>query len=442
MSLKPPLRQAAGLASVLLLTTVSSFAVPAQAATAQHAQPQASTFYDALNLRVKPFADVWERLRAGFRLPHDTDNPRVQHWIAWYQAHPQFFMHSAEQTSLWLRFVVFQIQDNGIPTEIALLPFVESAYDPSARNPGGSVGLWQFMPRTGDAMGLERTWWYDGRQDVPSATRAALTYLQMQADQWYDGDWPLALAAYNAGAGTVNKARDVAAHQGKPVDYWHLHLPAETMDYVPKLLALSAIVARPGHYGIELPHISDTPKFAQVGTHGQLDIKLAATLAGTSEKKIRALNPAYHRWATRPQNNPPLLIPVDNKQTFLANLAALPASKRSTWQRYVVRRGDTLSGIAARVKTPITVIRRKNALQHSSLRIGQTLLVPAGPTLTIANQEVSSGKMNHISVKRGDSLWTLAKRHKVAIKDLARWNGMHTDQQLKPGQRLTLYQED
>ncbi|OLO05563.1 transglycosylase SLT domain-containing protein [Salinicola socius] len=362
-----------GIAGGLLL---SALPVTATAADAVGSAPQ-RTFWSSLALQERHAPDAWTRLRQGLRLSHETDNPRVAKWLEWYREHPRHVERVAAQAKPWLRWVTLQLESHHLPSEIALLPFIESGYDPTATNPGGAAGLWQFMPGTGDAMGLSRTAWYDGRHDVVAATKAAMDYIRQQADRWYDGDLLLGLAAYNAGAGTVNAARNAAANRGDPIDYWHLRLPAETMAYIPRLLALSEVIAKPEQYGVVLPSIPDKTQFAQVATDGPLTLSLAANLAGVDPQTLRKLNPGFKRASTRPRDDATILVPVAAKQRFLANLATLPATERTVLNRYVVRKGDTLSAIAARFGASVGEIRRENGIHGSKIRIGQTLAVPA-----------------------------------------------------------------
>ncbi|GAB2798699.1 LysM peptidoglycan-binding domain-containing protein [Halomonas shantousis] len=428
-------RQATGLAGGLLLALFSLHC--AAGSGLSDTSRSFNTFWTALDTQSASYPDVWTRLKSGFTLPHDVQHPRVRKWLDWYRTYPHHVEEIAEQARPWLRWITRQLEARGMPTELALVPFIESAYDPLASHPGGAAGLWQFMPGTGDAFGLSRTWWYDGRHDVVAATQAALDYLQQQADQWYEGDLELSLAAYNAGAGTVNNARRVAASQGQPIDYWHLDLPNETMDYVPKLLALAAVIADPEHYGVSLPDIPDTPVFARVETGGQIDLALAAELADVDLETLRELNPGFRRWATRPQNDPPLLIPADRQQAFETSLAKLPDEQRMTWDRYVVKAGDTLSGIAASHATPIHLLRQQNHLRSDMLRIGQALLIPVQETRLASTGEADAAMT--VQVRAGDSLSGIAARHHVRVEDIARWNKLDVRKYLRPGQQLTLY---
>ncbi|ANF58082.1 transglycosylase SLT domain-containing protein [Halotalea alkalilenta] len=314
------------------------------------------------------YDSTWQRIASGFALDHRLDDPRVQQWLGWFEARPQMFDQFARRAAPWLRYVAEQVDDRGMPGELALLPFIESGYDPTARNPGGSSGLWQFMPATAREMGLDSTRGYAGRRDVVASTGAALDYFEMLRRHWYGDDWELTLAAYNAGPGRVNAALASSPED----DFWGLALPRETRDYVPKLLALSAIVSDPRRYGIDLPPIPDQPTFVQVDLEQSLDIRTAAELAGIELDELRALNPAYS--GTLVQRG--LLIPVDAHRTFDTNLAEFDFDAQP--QRYIVGRGDTLSEISARTGISIEEIKRRNRLADNQLRVGQALMLAGG----------------------------------------------------------------
>ncbi len=370
MTHRSPRRRAQSLAGGLML---------ALSVGAVQAQPQTTpSFWNELTLKSAVSKDAWQRLRGDFRWQVDAHEPRVQHWLKYYRKHPRSVGEIAQQASPWLYWVMEELERRDMPGEIALLPFIESAYNPTAQHAGGATGLWQIMPGTGDALGLRRDWWYDGRLDVISSTRAALEYLQQQADQWYDGDFELALAAYNAGAGTVNRAMRNALAQGRSGSYWDLQLPRQTMNYVPKLLALSLIIAHPDNYGINLPAIADKPAFARVEIAGQINLEQAAKLAGVSEAKLEALNPGLLQNVTLPRSAPALLVPTKVRDTLVSALAGQPSPAVNGWQRYQVQRGDTLSAIAARHSVPLRVLRQENRLSGDIIRIGQTLRVPLG----------------------------------------------------------------
>ena len=223
--------------------------------------------------------------------------------------------------------VVTEVEARGMPLEFALLPVVESAYEPFAYSVSRAAGLWQFIPGTGVRFGLKQDWWYDGRRDVIESTRAALDYLQALHDQ-FDGDWLLAIAAYNVGEAWVQRAIDYNRAHGRPTDFWHLKLPAETRAYVPKLLAMKRLMAEPERYGLEFAAIPNEPYFAVIDTGSQIDLKVAAQLAGTSYDELVALNPGFNRWATDPDGPHRMLVPIDNADAFEAALQTLAPEER------------------------------------------------------------------------------------------------------------------
>jgi membrane-bound lytic murein transglycosylase D len=275
----------------------------------------------------------------------------------------------------YLYHILSEINQRGLPTELALLPAVESAFDPFARSPQRAAGLWQFMPRTAGDMGLKQDAWYDGRLDVIAATAAALDYLTLLR-QRFDGDWLLALAAYNAGPARVQRAIRHNRNNGKPVDFWHLQLPAETRDYVPKLLALRSLIAAPARYGLALPAVTDTPYFSILDSGGPLDLEVAARLAGVSVDEIRRLNPALTRQTVRGGGSHRLLIPTKSAASFRTQLAGLAEQQRAHWIRHRIRAGDTLSAIARRYRITVAHLRKFNQLPDYSIMAGDLLIVP------------------------------------------------------------------
>ncbi|MGC3874334.1 transglycosylase SLT domain-containing protein [Halomonas sp. GXIMD04776] len=373
MTQHPLRRRVCRLAGGLLLT----LSVSAHAQTnALPSTTSTSPFWDALMLQ--PFAqgDIWTRMRDNFQWEIDAQEPRVQKWIDYYRRYPGNITTIAERARPWLYWVVSELERRDMPGEIALLPFIESAYDPTARHSGGATGMWQFMPGTGDALGLRRDRAYDGRLDVIASTKAALDYIQQQADQWYNGDIELSLAAYNAGAGTVNRARRGAIAAGKSGDYWSLRLPRQTMNYVPKLLALSRMIADPDRYDIALPSVPDQPAFARVPIEGRLDLAQVAQMTGISRSRLEYLNPGLLQKITLPSRAPELLVPHSFKNT-LVSLLAERQEAFARGDRYQVRRGDSLSALAARYAVSVNELRRYNGLRGDVIHVGQILNIPA-----------------------------------------------------------------
>jgi membrane-bound lytic murein transglycosylase D len=317
---------------------------------------------------------LWDRLRSRFRLGH-INHPLIDKEIKHLQDSPVSFRRVIARATPYIHFIVEQIEKENLPGELALLPAIESAYQPHAHSPHGAAGLWQFMPATGRMLGLKQDWWYDGRRDVVLSTKAALTYL-IQHHKHLQGDWLHALAAYNAGGSAVRRALRKAKKNGTLTGFWQLDLPNETDLYIPRLLAYAAVIAEPGHYGLSLPQIANKPYFAIAPTNGQIDLNKAAELADIDLDTLMKLNPGLNRWATPPQGPHRLLLPHNKVDAFNHALAQLPENKRLRWQRYTIKPGDSLSVIAQQYNISISAIRQTNNLKSNRIRAGKTLLIP------------------------------------------------------------------
>jgi membrane-bound lytic murein transglycosylase D len=398
-------------------------------------------------LTPEQYPDVFDRIRAGFKLD-DIDSPRIDQQLAFYANNPAYLERVFGRAGVYLHHIVQEIEARGMPLELALLPVVESAFEPYAQSWARANGLWQFMPGTGERFGLKQDWWYDGRRDVIASTRAALDYLQYMHDEFFD-DWLLAVAGYNCGEARVQ--REVARNRalGKPVDFFSLHLPAETRAYVPKLMAMRRLIANPEDYGIAFSPIPNEPYFAKVDTGGQLDLSLAAELAGISIDEIYELNPGFHRWATDPAGPHFLLVPRDTADAFQRNLELLSPDERVRVSLHKVRPGESIASIAKKYKTQPIVLRDMNSLGSESLVVGTELRVPTAVVnlpakVMLAAARVDgrgnrSGRRPEVHVVRsGDSLWAIAKRHRMTVNTLARLNGMGPGDTLRAGQKLVL----
>lgn len=397
-------------------------------------------------------ADLWHRLRAGFELDHDVTDPRVKKQLDWYRKHPSYIRRVVERGSRYLHYIVSETEKRGLPTELALLPVVESAFDPFAYSHGRAAGLWQFIPSTGKYFGLTQSWWHDDRRDIIAATDAALTYLDRLAKR-FDGDYTLALAAYNSGGGTVSIAMRRNRNANKPTDYWSLKLPRETTHYVPKLIALAKIFDKPGDYGIELSPLSDEPYFEVVETGSQLDLAQAAKLAEVDVDEIYLLNPSFNRWATAPDGPHRLLIPREKASTFREALSKTPENERVSWRNYKVVAGDSLSTVARKFSTTTSVIRRVNNLSGDMIRVGQRLMIPsasqnsdqyalsAGQRLEKKQSRNRKGNRINYTVRRGDTFWDIAREHRVSVRQVAAWNNMAPGDPLIPGKRLVIWSQ-
>jgi membrane-bound lytic murein transglycosylase D len=378
-------------------------------------------------------------MRRHFALPHRA-NPRIDRQVRWYLSHPKYFAQISERARPYLYFIVTEMERRGIPGEIALLPAVESGFQPFAYSSGRASGIWQFIPSTGRSYGLKQDWWYDGRRDIVASTRAALDYLERLNDL-FSGDWELALAAYNAGEGTVSRALRKNRERGRPQRFWALDLPGETEAYVPRLLALARLVADPDAYGIRLEPIPNRPYFATVDVGSQLDLSVAAELAELGIDELYRLNPGLNRGATDPRGPHKLHLPVATVEDFRSKLGTLARGERVRWRRYRIRRGDTLGAIAARHGTSVTDLQESNQLKGTRIHAGKYLLIPASGAPVNgrrANTGPSPASETQYTVRSGDSLWTIARTHRVSHHKLASWNGISTEQLLRPGQRLVI----
>lgn len=399
-----------------------------------------------------PLVDLWERIRRGYQLPKHQ-NARISAELNWYARHPNYMKRVSQRAERYMFHIVESLEARNMPFEIALLPIVESAFDPFAYSHGRASGMWQIVPGTGKMLGLKQNWWYDGRRDVTASTSAALTYLQ-RLNKRFNGDWLLALAAYNSGAGNVSKAIRKNRKRNKPTDFWHLDLPKETKAYVPRLLALSELVRDPAHYQITLTPIFNRPHFADVAIGSQIDLAQAAELAEIDMDVLYHLNPGFNRWATDPQGPHSLLIPAAHAESFKEKLARIPTDERVTWERYKIKSGDSLSTIAQKYQVSVASLKSINGLRGNSIRAGKTLMVPVAAKgdryysfsmdERIAKRYASTSKREKghqidYVVKPGDSLWTIGRQYKVSTRKIAKWNSMAPRDPIKPGQTLKIW---
>lgn len=386
-----------------------------------------------------PPEDLWERMRKGLHW-RDDDNPTVTHARNAYLAQPLYLQVVGQRAQRYLHYIVEEVESRDMPMEIALLPLVESTLDPFAVSPQQAAGLWQIMPATAQYLGMHNDWWFDDRFDLRHSTQVALDYLEGLHAQ-FDGDWLLALAAYNAGAGRVSSAVRRNADLGQPTDYWSLSLPTETRHYVPRLLALSEIIRHAADLDTELPPVANAPAFTAVSTGGQIELQRAAQLAGVEIATLRSFNPGHLRWATAPQRDE-ILLPEQHAARFTAALAALPVAERVSWSHYRIRSGDNLGTIARRFGTQVDLLREVNAIDGHFIRAGDTLMIPRGGdwrgSVDVA-QLSQVQRQRAYRVRRGDSLYRIASRFKVTIDDLVNWNNIDPADYLRPGQRLTLF---
>ncbi len=393
--------------------------------------------------------DLLGKLRAGFELEQEH-NRRIQAELNWFLKHPDYLDRVFNRAQRYLPYITAELERRNLPLELALLPIVESAYDPFAYSHGRAAGLWQMIPGTASRFHIKQNWWYDGRRDIVDSTRGALDYLERLHDI-NDGNWLNAIASYNSGEGNVLRSVRKNRAAGKPTDFWHLRLPKETSTYVPRLLALVEIVRDPESLGVTLPYVVDEEQFVIADIESQLDLALAAELAGVDVDTIYAYNPGYNRWSTDPKGPHRLVLPVEVASTFEHALQDVPRSERVRWKRHKVRNGETISEIAELYHTTIASVRAANNLRGNTIRAGHHLMIPVASKPLSAysqsadarlaktqNRKRAANKIEHI-VAAGESFWTISQRYGVTHRSLAKWNGMAPGDTLSVGKKLVIW---
>ncbi|MDR3427216.1 MULTISPECIES: LysM peptidoglycan-binding domain-containing protein [Silvimonas] len=430
-----------------------------------------SILFDDAVVQAIQYDSLWDRVRGGFAM-QDTDPALVTKWENYYAARPEYLNRIMDRGQRYMYYVAGEVEKRGMPMELALLPMIESAYNPKAESPARAAGMWQFIPDTGKRYGLERTWWYDGRRDVVAATQAALDYLEELHGMF--GDWQLALASYNWGENAV--ARAVAKNQaaGMPTDYASLRMPDETRNYVPKLLAIRNIIANPQAYGIQLTDIPNRPYFATVSPDRHMDVKVAAELAETPVQELLRLNPGFIRPVIAHKDDRQLVLPADKVDVFQKNLASYDKPLLN-WQPYVTHQGENFDKLAASFGIPAGELKDVNDINtRERVARGQTILVPksadvdgaeqqtllalaanraADPLDTGANdkpqvrrvsavaspRQIATDDSNVVSyrVARGDTVFNIAKRYGITVASLKSMNGLRSNH-ISQGQTLKL----
>ena len=364
-------------------------------------------------------ADVWQRIRSGFRLS-DTQNPLTPVHEKWYAAHPDYVKRMVLRSRRYLFHITTEVERRGMPMEIALLPMIESAFNPKAYSTAAASGIWQFIPSTGRHYGLRQDNWYDGRRDITAATNAALDYLGKLYRDF--GDWQLALAAYNCGEGCVGRAIKKNIQLGLPTDYASLSLSAETRHYVPKLLAIKNLVLDPVRFGVALDVLPNQPFFAQVEMNTSMDVRSAARLAGMELDDFTALNPAFSRNLIRSDTPINILVPVDKTDHFQHGLKN---GTWDTWTSYYAKKGERLEALATRFDTSVERLKEHNSfnLQRGKLSRAQTILIPVKGRGIVADlapglELVAPPASNLHTVITGETLYSIARLHSITVNAL------------------------
>lgn len=395
---------------------------------------------------------IWPRIQQGL-LFHHYEHPRIREQLNWYRKNPKYINKVQQRSARYLFHITELLESKKMPLDFALLPVVESAFEPFAYSHGQASGLWQFIPITAKRFKLEHNWWADQRRNITQSTEAAINYLSYLY-RYFDEDWLLALAAYNAGEGTVRKAIKLNQKKGKKTDFWHLKLPKETKAYVPKLIALSKLFNAPSSFNAKLLPIANEPYFSPVPLDFQLDIAQAADLMDISIDEIYYLNPELNQWATPPSKTYSINVPTNKKKGFEEKLNALPKSERVKWFRHTVFKGESLSVLAKTYNSNVNLIKSVNNLRTNKIIVGQSLIVP---TALKTNDHYSKSQLNRIkskqsksknsrqyaiyhNVKKGDSLWRIAKKYQVKINELTLWNNRSPKDRLQVGEKIMVLQ--
>lgn len=385
--------------------------------------------------------DLWQRLRAGFAMP-DLDNEVVLERTAFYAERPDYLQRMFDRSRLYLFHIVEELEKRHLPTELALLPMVESAFNPMAYSRAHASGLWQFIPGTGKRFELQQNWWYDARRDVLASTKAALDYLSFLYE--LHGDWHLALASYNWGEGAVGRAMARNRDAGLPTDYWSLAMPLETRHYIPKLQALKNLINDPEPFGIVLGPIPNQPYFATYAKARDIDVYLAAKLAEMPVAQFVALNPGFNRPVIRAAVTPRIVLPADRIEVFHRNLVQRDPKTLVSWKTYQPKKGDTFESIAKRYGMTLGQLKQINGIAPRARALPGLLVLPANraaldgydslPRMYAPPVPALPRRIVH-TVKRGETLASIARRYGVTETALRRWNpGLKPT----PGQHLTV----
>lgn len=431
-------------AACIMLLTLGMSSLAAAAPAEEAAEPAESAQTEGDNIPT----DVWDRIRRGYAIPN-LNSDKVDYWIRFYTKNPAYMKRMTERASKYLYNIAEEVESRGMPMELALLPFVESAFEPEALSHAKAAGLWQFMPATGNEYSLAQNLWRDDRQDILESTRAALDYFEYLHGLF--NDWQLSLAAYNWGEGSVQRAIARAKARKQKTDYAHLRMPKETANYVPKLEAIKKIVADPAKYGVELPDVGNEPFFVQVTKPRDIDVKTAAELAGMPLDEFRRLNPSYKLPVLVAAHNNVMLLPADKVDYFIDNLASWMDSGQplSRWTTYKMKEGENLSKVAAKFGMTEDEVRKVNGipkgrkvLAHSTLLVrsdnaGREDISAEEADARLRLSPATTWRRVVYRVRSGDNLTNIARRWHITVKSIVTSNRLRNDR-LKIGQRLIL----
>jgi len=385
--------------------------------------------------------DLWDITRENFEFTDSYNKPRVLSQIKYYSSYPPHLLKVSAQATPFYHYILNEILDRGFPAEVAVLPVIESLYDPTAYSTSKASGIWQFIPSTATYLGIEINDWYDGRRDVITSTQTALDYLE-RLNKRFDGDWMLTFAAYNGGGGTVSRAIRKNKEKGLPTDYWSLNLPKETTSYVPKILAISALIEAPEQYGLVLPSIADEAYFKEITVKRPINLNKLASLSKVEQEDITMLNAGFLKNITLLSGTHKLLVPIEHSETIVTNVTTLEQSSPFELVKYKVKSGDVLGRIASRYGSSIKMIKELNNMSSSKIRVGKTLLIPMLDASNNNTQLLASNSKSHKvhKINNGDTFWGLARRHNTSVKKLLSANGLSKNTTLRIGSSIKIPQ--
>ena len=369
--------------------------------------------------------DLWDVIRENSNFQYSAERLEIQKALKIYQNNQYLVDRLSKNGQRYLYHMVDETLKRDMPVELALLPFIESQFDPYAQSPAGASGIWQFILSTAREQGLKRNWWYDGRRDIIASTNSALNYL----DSMYQktNDWLLTIASFNVGPARIQREVRKNKNQGKQIDFWSLKLPKETSKYLPRLLALLEVIKNPENYNVNFPFLPNRPYFRIIDIPSQVDLMQVANISGLSIEAVYELNPGFNQWATDPNGPFYLLLPIGIADRFEIRLNSMSEEELVKWDKYIVNKGDTLISISKKYMISQALLKEINNLDDDLIFENEELTVPRGPEWL----KDYLNKPDIYFVSRGDTLWSIAKKYGVQVSDLIVWNDLSTERYLQ-----------
>lgn len=388
---------------------------------------------------------TWQHLRKNFVVDNIPNHPIVAEHIKWITENPGFIREFATNATPYIYHILNKIEENEFPAEIALLPMIESNYNPFAHSSAGAAGIWQIMPGTATGFGIVQNWWYDGRKDIIDSTNGAFEYLRY-LNKFFGGDWLLTLAAYNSGEGTIKRAMKQNIQAGKKADFWSLTLPGQTKHYVPRLLALAAIIKNPNKYKVKLPKFTKNMYFKTVKINTQIDFNTIANLVQLDIQEIHKLNPGHNHSIVSHDDHHKIILPINKIELFKQEINKLKPNSNLT-NGHVVKVGDSLSKISQQYSIPIEMLKSINKLSNDTIKIGERIIVPSNKKNKLSSLKTASPSTNktHKKIvyitKPKDSLHKISNKFNVSISAIEFWNKISHYKPLATGKKIIIWQK-